>query len=58
MCRSLSNQIILQCTKFIDMDVIFVKKETRKALKMFETCIQCLTDYIKCYVLVGWLKLL
>ncbi|XP_050296141.1 dynein axonemal heavy chain 2 isoform X2 [Anthonomus grandis grandis] len=52
-CRALSNQIILQCTAFIDMDVVFKKKESRNAIKMFEICIQCLTDYIKTYVLVS-----
>lgn len=53
--RSLSNQIIRQCTQFIDMDIIFLQKHTKNAIKMFETCIQCLTDYIRTYVLVsGW----
>ncbi|CAG9819075.1 unnamed protein product [Phaedon cochleariae] len=53
LCRSLSNQLILQCRTFIDLDVVFVKKETRKAIVMFETCINCLTQYIKTYVLIS-----
>ncbi|XP_066252128.1 LOW QUALITY PROTEIN: dynein axonemal heavy chain 2 [Euwallacea similis] len=52
-CRALSNQIIRQCTQFIDTDVIFVKKQSRSAIKMFEFSIQCLTDYIKTYVMVS-----
>ncbi|KAF7269690.1 hypothetical protein GWI33_017275 [Rhynchophorus ferrugineus] len=53
LCRSLSNQVILQCTNFIDMSVVFEKKETRNSIRMFEICIDCLTDYIKAYVLVS-----
>ncbi|KAJ8920059.1 hypothetical protein NQ315_011713 [Exocentrus adspersus] len=53
LCRSLSNQIILQCRDFIDLDVVFVNKETKKAIEMFETCIDCMTRYIKTYVLVS-----
>ncbi|XP_030749874.1 dynein heavy chain 2, axonemal [Sitophilus oryzae] len=53
LCRSVSNQVILQCTDFIDMNDIFEKKETRNAIKTFEICIECLTDYIKAYVLVS-----
>ncbi|ERL85346.1 hypothetical protein D910_02766 [Dendroctonus ponderosae] len=52
-CRSLSNQIIRQCSQFIDMDIIFLQKHTKNAIKMFETCIQCLTDYIRTYILVS-----
>ncbi|XP_066137784.1 dynein axonemal heavy chain 2 [Euwallacea fornicatus] len=52
-CRALSNQIIRQCKHFIDIDVIFIKKQSRNAIKMFEFSIQCLTDYIKTYVMVS-----
>ncbi|XP_023311334.1 dynein heavy chain 2, axonemal [Anoplophora glabripennis] len=63
LCRSLSNQIILQCINFIDLDVVFQNKETKRAIEMFETCIDCMTRYIKTYVLVssshneyGWMS--
>lgn len=52
LCRSLSNQLILQCQKYIDLDEVFVKKNTRKPIQMFETCIECMMNYIKTYVRV------
>lgn len=52
LCRSLSNKLIIQCNKFIDLDVVFAQKKTRQAIKMFETCINCMTRYIETYVLV------
>lgn len=52
LCRSLSNQVIIQCTKYVDMNVIFGEKRSRAGIKLFETCIDCLTRYIKTYVLV------
>lgn len=54
LCRSLSNQLILQCTHFIDLDVVFVERKTRKAIAMFETCINSMLGYINKYVLVRW----
>ncbi|CAG9772859.1 unnamed protein product [Ceutorhynchus assimilis] len=51
--RSLSNQIIMQCTKYIDMNAIFGEKQTKKSIQMFEVCINCLNEYIKTYVLVS-----
>lgn len=53
LCRSLSNQIILQCKNFIELDIVFEKKQTRKAIAMFETCIDCMTRFIKKYILVS-----
>ncbi|XP_060528447.1 dynein axonemal heavy chain 2 isoform X3 [Cylas formicarius] len=50
--RALSNQVILQCTEYIDLDLMFEKKATRKSIAMFDTCIECMTNYIKAYVLV------
>ncbi|CAH0554841.1 unnamed protein product [Brassicogethes aeneus] len=53
LCKSLSNQIILQCTTYIDLSVIFDEKKTKKAMKMLEEVIYCLSQYIKAYVLVS-----
>lgn len=53
LCRALSNQVILQCTKYSNMDVIFEEKKSRQGIKMFETCIECLTNYIRTYILVN-----
>lgn len=52
LCRALSNQIIVFCTDYIDLRVVFEQKHARAAIAMFQTCIDCLTDYIKAYVLV------
>lgn len=52
LCRLLSNQIILQCTDFINLSVIFKEKHSRTGISMFQTCIDCLIKYIKTYVLV------
>lgn len=53
LCRLLSNQIILQCTDFIHLHVIFKDKQSRKGIQMFQTCIDCLMKYIKTYVLIS-----
>nr|XP_015838947.1 PREDICTED: dynein heavy chain 2, axonemal [Tribolium castaneum] len=53
LCRALSNQVILQCTKYINMDILFEEKKSREGIKMFETCIECLTNYIRTYVLIS-----
>lgn len=53
LCRALSNQIILLCTDYIDLRVVFQRKHSRAAIAMFQTCIDCLTKYIKAYVLVA-----
>nr|CAI5834494.1 unnamed protein product [Callosobruchus analis] len=53
LCRALSNQIIMQCNDYIDLDVVFVEKRTKKAIAMFETCIECMTKYIRHYVLIA-----
>lgn len=53
LCRLLSNQIILQCTDFINLTIIFKEKHSREGISMFQTCIDCLIKYIKTYVLVG-----
>lgn len=50
LCRALSNQIILQCSEFIDFALVFEKKRSREAIKMFQTCIDCCTNYIRIYV--------
>lgn len=52
LCRLLSNQIILQCIDFINLQVIFKEKHSRQGISMFQTCIDCLIKYIKTYVLV------
>ena len=52
LCRALSNQVILQCTKYIKLNLVFVDKKSREGIRMFETCIECLTDYIQAYILV------
>ncbi|XP_057654894.1 dynein axonemal heavy chain 2 isoform X2 [Diorhabda carinulata] len=51
--RALSNQLILQCKSFIDLDIVFKCKETRNAIEMFQTCVDALTNYIKTYVLIA-----
>ncbi|KAG5894356.1 hypothetical protein JTB14_031917 [Gonioctena quinquepunctata] len=53
LCRALSNQVILQCKSYINLDEVFVKKNTQKSNKMFQTCIDCITDYIRAYVLIS-----
>lgn len=53
LCRSLSNQLILQCVKYIDLELIFAEKKSITGISMFQTCIQCLTNYIKTYVLIS-----
>lgn len=53
LCRALSNQIIIQCKEFINLDVVFKDKHSIAAMKMFQTCIDCCTDYIKTYVAVS-----
>ncbi|XP_044753245.1 dynein axonemal heavy chain 2 [Coccinella septempunctata] len=53
LCRAISNQIIIQCTDYINLDVVFEERATRKAIDMFNTCIDCLTQYIKLYVLIS-----
>lgn len=56
LCRQLSNQIIIQCTDFIDLQVVFKEKHSREGIKIFQTCIDCLVKYIKTYVLVTYLN--
>lgn len=58
LCRLLSNQIILQCTDFIKLPVIFKDRHSRAGISMFQTCIDCLMKYIKTYILVRESKLL
>lgn len=53
LCRALSNQIILSCTDYIDLSIVFREKQTRKAIQIFNVCIDCLTQYIKTYVLIS-----
>ncbi|KAK9890592.1 hypothetical protein WA026_011959 [Henosepilachna vigintioctopunctata] len=53
LCRAISNQIIIQCTDYIKLDVVFNDRATRKAIDMFNACIDCLTQYIKTYVLIS-----
>lgn len=53
LCRALSNQIIISCTDYIDLSVVFKEKKTREATKTFQTCIDCLTEYIKIYMLIS-----
>lgn len=52
LCRALSNQIIVLCSDYIDLQVVFEEKRARAAIAMFQTCIDCLTNYIKAYILV------
>lgn len=54
LCRSLSNQLILQCKNYIDLDMVFVEKKTRKPIEMFDTCINCMLEYIQIYVQVNF----
>lgn len=51
-CRALTNQIIIQCSEYVELDVVFKAKESRKAIKMFQTCIDCCIKYIQIYTLV------
>ncbi|XP_050498494.1 dynein axonemal heavy chain 2 [Diabrotica virgifera virgifera] len=51
--RAVSNQLIFQCREFIDLEVLFRDKQTRKAIKMFQTSVDALTNYIRTYVLVS-----
>lgn len=53
LCRSLTNQIIIQCTKYLDLNVVFKDKHSKKAIKMFQICIDCCVRYIQIYVLVS-----
>lgn len=53
LCRGLSNQIILQCTEYLNMDLIFKSKRTRESIEMFQTCIDCCNRYIQIYILVS-----
>lgn len=52
LCKELSNQIILLCTKYIKIDEILDGK-TRMGIKMFETCIECCVKYKHIYFGVG-----
>lgn len=53
LCRGLSNQIILQCTEYLNMDLIFKSKRTRESIHMFQICIDCCNRYIQIYTLVS-----
>lgn len=55
-CRALTNQIIIQCTEYIDLDVVFKDKHSTKAIKMFQVCIDCCIKYIQIYTLVSKIK--
>lgn len=52
LCRGLSNQILMRCTAYIELDLIFKEKKTRKAIEMLQCCIDCCNRYIQVYVLV------
>lgn len=45
--------MILQCKKFIDLNIVFKNKETRRAIAMFQNCIDALMEYIRVYILVS-----
>ncbi|CAG9862849.1 unnamed protein product [Phyllotreta striolata] len=51
--RAVSNQVILQCQKYIDLDIVFKAKETRKAIAMFKNCTDALAEYIKIYISIS-----
>ncbi|XP_031338901.1 dynein heavy chain 2, axonemal-like isoform X2 [Photinus pyralis] len=53
LCRALSNQIILQCKKFTNLDVVFKEKHSRAAIIMFQTCIDCCVEYTRIYTAVS-----
>ncbi|KAF5308522.1 hypothetical protein FQR65_LT06187 [Abscondita terminalis] len=53
LCRALSNQIILQCKNYIDLDIMFKDKRSKASINMFQKCIDCCTEYIKIYVAVS-----
>ncbi|KAI4471763.1 dynein heavy chain [Holotrichia oblita] len=52
-CRALTNQIIIQCSEYIDLDIVFKDKHSTKAIKMFQVCIDCCIKYIQIYTLVS-----
>lgn len=54
LCRALSNQIILYCKEFIDLDLVFEGK-TRTAIKHFQDCIDTLHEYKREYVTVSFI---
>lgn len=56
LCKALSNQIIAQCTHYLNLDIIFDEKKTRLGIKMLEEVIECMSQYIKAYVLVRHLS--
>lgn len=57
LCRGLSNQILVQCTEFINLDLIFKEKKTRESIQMLQTCIDCCNRYIQIYVLVRYFSI-
>ncbi|XP_071050357.1 dynein axonemal heavy chain 2 isoform X2 [Onthophagus taurus] len=52
-CRALTNQIILQCTTYLDLSIVFKERRTRQAIDMFQTCIETCIKYIQIYTLVS-----
>lgn len=53
LCRNLSNQLILQCKNFIDLDDIFLNGRTRHGIKMLEKNIDCCLKYKVIYDVVS-----
>lgn len=48
LCKNLSNQIILLCTKYVKLEEILSGK-TRMGIKMLQTCIDCCVKYKHIY---------
>lgn len=53
LCRNLSNQIILQCKNFVDLNDILIKGRTQNGIKILERNIDCCLKYKLIYDVVS-----
>lgn len=51
--RALTTQVILKCTEFIDLNLVFKQKSTKAAIQLFNTSLECCNRYITIYEMVN-----